>query len=168
MLPMHGYHATGDSAYSSSFQAQKLIDSNFDTDSFVMQILNHRLQCTSSAHKTAVVYGAIPELKPIWERLFSCMAVAVSNLNRYMAKKTSYFVLHRVVDIMHTEVRKFCAARYAERIAKLTSSPQLSLSLPTWRAHAEGMGALVKTYGGIPELFKTKPPPAMSVQLVLM
>ncbi|OAA69230.1 C6 finger domain protein [Akanthomyces lecanii RCEF 1005] len=149
MLPMHGFHATGDSAYVSSYQAKKMMrDEGFDSASFVMQILSHRVQCMSSAHQVQNVYGALPAVKPVWERLFHQMALAVSNLNRFMAlEKNVYFVLHRVVDLMHTE---------------------LTLSIPTWRAHAEGFGALVKTYGGIPTLFRLPKPPAMSSQLALI
>ncbi|KAJ6786772.1 hypothetical protein PWT90_10924 [Aphanocladium album] len=170
MLPMHGFHATGDSTYSSSYQARNVMRDGFDPDSFVMQILNHRVQCMSSAHRAPSIYGALPALKPIWERLFSHMATSVSNLNRYMAlEKNTYFVLHRVVDLMHTEVTN--TLRKLVRLWQATNlsfSRQLSLSLPTWRAHAEGFGALVKTYGGIPQLFKLQKPPAMSAQLALV
>ncbi|KAJ3487207.1 hypothetical protein NLG97_g6459 [Lecanicillium saksenae] len=148
MLPMHGFHATGDSTYSSTYQSRNVLRSGFDPDSFIMQILNHRLQCVSTAHRVPSAYGALPELKPIWERLFSTMATSVSNLNKYMAlEKNAYFVLHRVVDLMHTE---------------------MVLSLPTWRAHAEGFGALVKTYGGIAELLKLQRPPDMSAQIAII
>lgn len=104
---MHGFHATGDSAYASSYQAKRMMQGEgFDSASFVMQILSHRFQCMSSAHQLQNVYGALPAIKPVWERLFQQMAIAVSNLNRFMAsEKNVYFVLHRVVDLLHTEVR---------------------------------------------------------------
>lgn len=105
MIPMHGYHAAGDSAYDSSYEFAKLMNSMFDPDSFTMLILNHQVQCVSAAHGVQAKFGALPSLGPVWARLFNQMAISVSNLNRYMAlAQDGYFVLHRVCDLINTEV----------------------------------------------------------------
>lgn len=105
MLPMHRYHAEGDSAFEANFDMGMFMNENFDPESFVMLALNHRVQCVSAANGVQAKYGMIPAINPIWARLFNQMAIAVSNLNHYMAhSRNAYFVLHRCADLISAEV----------------------------------------------------------------
>lgn len=106
MIPLHGYHCPGDSAYDSSYQLSKVVNDAFDPESFIMIVLNHQVQCISQSQRQQAKCGVIPALNPIWEKLFRQMTLSVSNLNRYMALAQSmYFVLQRVADLMYIEVQ---------------------------------------------------------------
>ncbi|KAJ4159101.1 uncharacterized protein LMH87_008018 [Akanthomyces muscarius] len=136
MAPMHEYHGDGDSAYEFSHDnnvSQLVADKDFDGDTFTMHILTHRLQCLFSSRRIAPRYGVMPELKPLWARLFNLISIVIQKLNLCIATPdVPLKALRYIRKLMYTE---------------------LCFAVPSWRAHAEGFGALIKSYSyGLSEL----------------
>lgn len=107
MTPMHSFHAPGDSAYEHSLDFSGLVyDKNFDGDRFAMIMVSHRLQCLSSLRGIAPRYGAVPELNPLWARLFDQISIVLRKLNRCIAAPDGLVpALAHISKLMHVEVR---------------------------------------------------------------
>ncbi|KAJ3493538.1 hypothetical protein NLG97_g4667 [Lecanicillium saksenae] len=91
---------------------------------FAMEMLLHRLQCLFNYNRVMPRYGGLPTLSELWARLFHYVGVLLAKLNKCLATGDDIqFPIEYILKLMHVE---------------------LSLDIPTWRAHAEGFGAVIR------------------------
>lgn len=100
--------------------------------SFQANVLQHRISCGCAAVGAAPAFGSVPGLKHLWYLIYECIGMTLKNLNEdiKVGRRPSW-VLYQTVNMLEIEV---------------------GLSMPTWRAHAEGMAALIKGFGGMDNL----------------
>lgn len=103
---MHDFHAAGDSAYEYTFDFNKIVgNERFDGDRFSMCILTHRLQCLYASAGAAPRYGSIPDLNPLWARLFNQITIVIQKLNRCIATSDDPLrSFGHITRLMHVEV----------------------------------------------------------------
>lgn len=127
MTPMHDFHAPGDSAYEFNLDFSGLVyDKNFDGDRFAMVMVSHRLQCLSSIRRAPPRYGAVPELNPLWARLFDQIAIVLRKLNRCIATPDGLVpALAHISKLMHVEVRHIALGHASEMQHVQAKSPKM-------------------------------------------